>query len=225
MCPILAVLHLPWIPQLRSSSVFGLSITVILADDMAWLASGFWAAGCVPRVSTYHRVLAYVLLVWHFNCLCRCRTSAGPTHGEATGKDHLAGHMTWAGALHAVPFVRVGNPSIAYLVSSPFGGEGWFVRVDNLEDVHVYVGIMSPCAQLSGLTVTTTTYPFAALGSRWLVPLLQLASSSRTLSAPFIPISAAKDPADSWFWQYRMASYGVLTSTRVLAVVGSSSSR
>ena len=46
---------------------------------------------------------------------------------------------------------RVSHPTLrpstilAYLVSSPFGGEGWFVRVDNLEDViggHVYVGII-----------------------------------------------------------------------------------
>ena len=39
--------------------LFNSLVLTDLSTALDWLASGFWAAGCVPRVSTYHRVLAY----------------------------------------------------------------------------------------------------------------------------------------------------------------------
>ena len=61
---------------------------------------------------------------------------------------HLMVYDTWAPGGGDVR--RVSHPTLrpstilGYLVSSPFGGDGWFVRVDNLEDVlggHIVLGV------------------------------------------------------------------------------------
>jgi hypothetical protein len=86
-----------------------------------------------------------------------------------------------------------------YLLSSPFGGDGWVVHVDNLDDVvagHVVVGVgclfgsvwhLLPhvaCLLQLGPCFQSTTSP-------------RVAYSIMRLSAPAIPISRSTSLADS----------------------------
>ena len=57
-------------------------------------------------------------------------------------------------------FVLITNPTISpavifgYLLKSPFGGDGWIVSVDNMEDIiggHIWIGTLLIFSEVFGI--------------------------------------------------------------------------